>query len=175
MFGVAYLVCRVTGMLGMYNVPTNAMAPFVSKGDQVAAEGFSVRGRLPNRGDVITFTTEGIESPYMMASEPQKYIKRVVGLPGDRLVFKAGQLHVNDQPASALSGLTGIQYLPMGSLQDGKEVSVPPDHLFVMGDNSGNSADSRYWGPLPVRNVLQKYWFHYYRAPCSEAEPVPVR
>ncbi len=175
LLGLAYLVLKLTGFIGFYSVPTNAMAPFAVKGDHFFAERFSILGRLPERGDVITFTTEGIDSPYMMAPEPQTYIKRVVGFPKDRLAFKGDTLHLNDQPVSEFPALKDIQYVPMGSLQDGKEIIVPPDHLFVMGDNSGNSSDSRYWGPLPVKNILQKYWFHVYRAPRTGTETTPVR
>ena len=121
------------------------------------------------------FTTEGINSPYMTAPEPQIYFKRVIGLPGDRLSFQKDTLFVNDKPVGDYFPLNGIQYVPMGSLQDGKEIIVPPDHLFVMGDNSGNSSDSRYWGPLPVKNILQKYWFHVYRASRTGTETTPVR
>jgi len=165
---------KMAGMTGFFVVPANGMATFINKGDRVITEGLSVRSRLPDRGDVIVFTTEGISSAYMPPG-PVFYIKRVVGLPGDRLEFKGEVLHMNDRPVSTYFDTKDIHYLPLMSLADGKVLTVPAGHVFVMGDNSGNSSDSRYWGPLPVKNIRQKYWFHVYRAPRAEAEPVPVR
>lgn len=170
---VAWIVLGATGMVKLYSVPTDAMATFVSKGDQLIAEGFSILRGLPQRGDVVTFTTEGIKSPYMIGP-PVIYIKRVIGLPGDRLEFKGDILHINDKPVSEYFNVKGITHLPLMSLAPGKHVTVPADHLFVMGDNSGNSADSRYWGPLPVKNLRQKYWFHVkHGAEVSVAAPHP--
>lgn len=166
---------KMAGMTGFFVVPANGMATFINKGDRVITEGLSVRSRLPDRGDVIVFTTEGISSAYMPPGPPVFYIKRVVGLPGDRLEFKGEVLHMNDRPVSTYFDTKDIHYLPLMSLADGKVLTVPAGHVFVMGDNSGNSSDSRYWGPLPVKNIRQKYWFHVYRAPRAEAEPVPVR
>jgi signal peptidase I len=163
------VVLRMTGLVKPYSVPTSGMATFIRKGDHIIAEGFSILGKLPNRGDVVTFTTEGIKSPYMRMPEPAIFIKRVIGLPGDRLEFKEGVLHINDMPLSDYFDATGITHLPMMSLEKGS-VTVPPDHLFVMGDNSGNSLDSRYWGPLPVKNLRQKYWFHLIHGPAVEQD-----
>ncbi len=157
---VVWVVLAMTGMVKIYSVPTNAMATFVSKGDQLVAERISILRGLPQRGDVVTFTTEGIKSPYMSHSSPVIYIKRVIGLPGDRLEFKGDVLYINDRPVSEYFNTKAITYIPEMSLASGKNVTVPKDHLFVMGDNSGNSSDSRYWGPLPVDNLRQKYWFH---------------
>ena len=163
-----WAVLAMTGMMKIYSVPTNAMATFISKGDHIIAERFSMLGELPKRGDVVTFTTEGIKSPYM--SGPVIYIKRLVGLPGDRLEFKGDILHVNDRPVSEYFDTKGITYLPLMSLAAGSSVTVPKDHVFMMGDNSGNSSDSRYWGPLPVKNLRQRYWFHLKHGPPMEEE-----
>ncbi len=156
----AWAVLAMTGMMKTYSIPTNAMATFVSKGDQIVAERFSLLGKLPQRGEVVTFTTEGIKSSYINSPQPVIYIKRVIGLPGDRMEFKGEILHINDRPVSEYFDTKGITYLPLMRLAQGSSVTVPPDHLFMMGDNSGNSSDSRYWGPLPVENLRQKYYSH---------------
>lgn len=165
-----WALLAMTGMMKIYSVPTNAMATFLSKGDHIIAERFSLLGEMPERGAVVTFTTEGIKSPYMSHSPPVIYIKRLIGLPGDRLEFKGDILHVNDKPVSEYFDANGITYQPLMSLAPGKSVTVPKDHLFVMGDNSGNSSDSRYWGPLPVENLRQKYWFHLKHGPPMKEE-----
>ena len=165
-----WAVLATTGMVKTYSIPTNGMATFITKGDQIVAERFSLLGGLPQRGDVVTFTTEGIKSPYMRMPQPVIFIKRLIGLPGDRLEFKDGILQVNDRPVSSYFDAEGITHLPQMSLAPGKSVTVPMDHVFVMGDNSGNSLDSRYWGPLPVTNLRQKYLFHLKHGPPVEEE-----
>ena len=166
----AWAVLSTTGMLKTYSVPTNAMATFISKGDQIIAERFTMLSGLPKRGDVVTFTTEGIKSPYMRHSPPVIYIKRLIGLPGDCLEFKGEVLHVNDRPVSEYFDTNGITYLPQMSLAQGRSVTVTQDHVFMLGDNSDNSADSRYWGPLPVANLRQRYWFHLKHGPSMKEE-----
>jgi len=165
-----WAVLAMTGMMKLYSIPTNAMATFISKGDHIIAERFSMLGELPKRGDVVTFTTEGIKFIEMNAPDPQIYIKRIVGLAGDKLQFKDRKLHINGKPVQEYLDVARIHYLPLGLLAENKEYIVPADHLFMMGDNSGNSSDSRYWGPLPVKNLRQKYWFHVKHGPPIEEE-----
>lgn len=167
---VVWVVLALTGMTKIYSVPTNAMATFLTKGDQIVAERFSILNKLPSRGDVVTFTTEGIKFIEEHAPAPQIYIKRVVGLAGDRLQFKDGVLHINGKPVKEYFDVAHIHYVPIGLLSGNKEYTVPADHLFMMGDNSGNSSDSRYWGPLPVKNLRQKYWFHFKPGPSWKEE-----
>jgi signal peptidase I len=170
----AWALLSTTGMMKTYSVPTNGMAGFIRKGDQIVAERFSILYELPKRGDVVTFTTEGINSTYMRMKEPVIFIKRVIGLPGDRLEFKDDVLHINDRTVNECFDAKGIKHLPLMSLAQGKRIIVPQDHVFVMGDNSGNSLDSRYWGPLPVENLRQKYWFHVtHGPPVKEEKPQP--
>ena len=163
-----FVILRSANLVRPYLVPTNGMADFIRKGDHVMTEGFSILAGLPNRGDVVVFSTEGIKMPYMPPGPPEMYIKRVVGLPGDELEFKGEVLHINEKPVSEYFDVGEIRYLPLIRLVPGNRVKVPKDHLFVMGDNSANSSASRYWGPVPVKNLRQKYWFHYHRAEKTE-------
>ena len=119
-------------------------------------------GGTPKRGDVVVFRWPGDRS--------QAWVKRVVGLPGDRIQMRQGQLFINDHAAALKPDGIGeaeddnggsepayryIETLPggvshaifkmrdNGRLDNTPEVTVPPDRLFVMGDNRDNSADSR--------------------------------
>ena len=94
------ILLRATDQLGMFNIPTDAMAPFIRKGDTIIVQALTLHGRMPKRGDVITLSTEGIEALSLTARAPQIYIKRVVGLAGDRLQFKDGLLQINDKPVA---------------------------------------------------------------------------
>ncbi len=138
-----------------------------------------ILGALPERGDVVTFR--------WAADRAQVWVKRVVALPGDRVQMRAGQLWINGAPVrlvadgagemqtedgSTVSAPRYIETLPGGRshsifklpghhyLDDTPEIVVPAGHLFVMGDNRDNSADSRLSlglggvGLLPVEDVI---------------------
>ena len=138
-----------------------------------------VLGGTPKRGDVVVFRWPGDRS--------QAWVKRVVGLPGVRIQMRQGQLFINDHPDALKPDGSGfaeddrgggedayryVETLPNGvshaifklrdngRLDNTPEVTVPPDHLFVMGDNRDNSADSRVplreggVGLLPMDNLV---------------------
>jgi signal peptidase I len=177
-----------------YYIPSGSMEPTLLVGDELLATKFPygyssaslplsiawprterVLGALPQRGDVVVFRYPGDRS--------QVWVKRVIGLPGDRVQMRAGRLWINGEMAalkrdgSALTdeGMTAARYietLPGGRthpilklsgynvVDDTPEVVVPTDHLFVMGDNRDNSADSRIAtarggvGLLPVADLI---------------------
>jgi signal peptidase I len=181
-----------------FYVPSGSMEPTLLIGDALLAskypygygtaslpiqinlpESRRVFGETPKRGDVVVFRWPGDSS--------QAWVKRVVGLPGDRVQMRQGQLFINDHAASLTPDGTGeaeddnggvepayryIETLPggvahlifklrdNGRLDNTPEVTVPPGHLFVMGDNRDNSADSRVpvrdggVGLLPIDNLI---------------------
>jgi signal peptidase I len=168
-----------------FYVPSGSMEPTLLIGDALLASKFAygystaslpiqinlpetgrVFGDTPKRGDVVVFRWPGDRS--------QAWVKRVIGLPGDRVQMRQGQLFINDRPASLKPDGIGaaeddnggseparryVETLPggvsheifklydNGPLDNTPEVTVPPGRLFVMGDNRDNSADSR----VPVR------------------------
>jgi len=95
----------------------------------------------PKRGDVIVFK---FPDPDPKAA-PRDFIKRVIGLPFDEIKIVEGTVFIN---GTALKE----PYIAEPPWQDYQTV-VPADSLFVMGDNRNNSADSRYWGPMPLKNL----------------------
>ncbi len=117
----------------------------------------------PRRGDIVVF-----EYPRDVSKD---YIKRVIGLPGDTVEIRDGQVWVNgavlDQP---YLGDTKTFCLA-GYACDNGPLTVPPGHVFVMGDNRANSSDSREWGPLPLDRVIGKAWLIYF--PLTEWGLVP--
>jgi len=105
---------------------------------------------FPKRGDIVVFKYPD-KNPN---AAPRDFIKRVIGLPGDHIRIIEGIVSVNGVPLNE-------PYIAEPPWQD-FETRVPTDSLFVMGDNRNNSADSRYWGPMPLKNLKGQavllYW-----------------
>lgn len=95
----------------------------------------------PKRGDIVVF-----KFPDPDPNAPARdFIKRVIGLPGDEINIVEGTVFVNGTPLKE-------PYIAEPPWQDYR-TEVPADSLFVMGDNRNNSADSRFWGPMPLKNL----------------------
>ena len=170
-----------------FQIPSQSMEPTLSAGDFVVVSKYSYGLRLPvsgarvasvgspERGDVMVFFPPG---------DDRYFIKRVIGLPGDRIEFDGRALRINGDPAPAVAlarSPTGrrrdreayverlggreyqVRYSRMRS-SDAFSVTVHPGHYFVMGDNRDNSRDSRNWGQVPERNIVGRavaIWMHW--------------
>ena len=98
------------------------------------------------RGDVIVF-----DPPF---AAPEPYIKRVVGLPGEDITIRDGNVYINDV-------LMQESYIQVNFHSEGSW-DVPQDEIFVMGDNRNNSSDSRSWGTVPIENIIGRALFVYW-------------
>jgi signal peptidase I len=121
-------------------IPSGSMIPTLEIGDRVLVNKFIYRFTDPRRGDIIVF--ESVDN------SNEDLIKRVVGLPGDKIAVRGGKLFVNGEPQK--EPYTNKK-LPDRSFY--AQTTVPKNHVFVMGDNRANSADSRVFGPLPEKNI----------------------
>ncbi|MBE7472715.1 MAG: signal peptidase I [Anaerolineae bacterium] len=111
----------------------------------------------PQRGDVIVF-----EPPNRPGED---YVKRIIGLPGETVEIKAGQVFINGQPlAEPFQPTPGTYTMP-------NAVTVPEGQIFVLGDNRNNSNDSHNWGTLPLENIVGRAWLSYW--PPSEWGVIP--
>jgi signal peptidase I len=144
----------------------------IDTGDQVFVDKFSYNFVRPHRGDVFVFRTDHIlgirEDPE--AGAPY-YIKRLTGTPGDTLRIDSPNLYVNGAPARnfgirrVMSAIWPYRGYSQGQALLGnaeKTYTVPAHSYFAMGDNSYNSYDSRYWGPVPEENVVGRGLFVYW-------------
>ena len=141
---------------------------WLSTGDHVFVERFSLFFRPFKRGDVIVFNTENISSPTQPLGG-YYYIKRLVGLPGDTLQISDNILMIRPKgekefrPAWEFSDAFKKVYSLKGGYQGhkadgllslGGELTVPDGHYFALGDNTNFSLDGRNWGFIPRRNMV---------------------
>jgi signal peptidase I len=121
-------------------IPSASMVPTLKYGDRVLVNKFIYRFTEPERGDVVVFKS--------VQDDQQDLIKRVVGVPGDKISVRGGRLFVNDE-------LQREPYVnkKMPDRSFAAPTTVPQKHIFVMGDNRANSQDSRVFGPVPKENI----------------------
>jgi signal peptidase I len=151
------------------------MAFDIITGDQLFVDRITYHFVAPKVGQGFVFRTDNIHSPEMRDRRTgeqlqQYYIKRLVGVPGDKLEVRQPVLLRNGAPitgADAFGANNGQQgqyrgYFNIGLLSRGDVLTVPPQSYFAMGDNSGNSEDGRYWGFVPAKDVVGRPMFVYY-------------
>jgi signal peptidase I len=195
---VLVVMAAKTAIAEPFYVPSGSMEPTLLIGDELLATKYPygygsaslpsfivlpnthrLFGALPKRGDVVVFRWPGDRS--------QIWVKRVIGLPGDHIMLRRGEVFINGKPATLTPDGTGqaenedgsrataaryIETLPGGRkhtifkltnfdpLDNVPDTVVPPGHVFVMGDNRDNSADSRVpvraggVGMLPVQDLV---------------------
>jgi signal peptidase I len=157
--------------------------PFISfdiiTGDQLFVDRASYHFMRPKVGQGFVFRTDHIESQFMQDPTTggpleQYYIKRLVGVPGDRLEIREPVLYRNGAPitgsiAFAANNKREGKYkgyfnspIPGTYLRRGETLNVSDGHYFALGDNSGNSQDGRYWGFVPAKDVVGRPLFVYY-------------
>ena len=138
-------------------------------GDKLFVDRMSYHFVRPKAGDGFVFRTGGIKSPYLNVD--QYYIKRLVGVPGDRLEIREPVLYRNEAPIEGAEafdwnnrreGKYRGYFNGPHLLRRGQTVEVPEGKFMALGDNSGNSLDSRYWGYVPEEDVIGRPLFIYY-------------
>lgn len=134
-------------------VKGDSMVPNFHSGDYLIIDEISYRFNAPKRGEVIVFKYP--ENP------SQKFIKRIVGLPGDTVEIRDGQVILYDKDNN--QQVLEESYLPSSKETYGNiKVSLGSDQYFVLGDNRPYSSDSRTWGPLPKSNIIGKVFMRVF-------------
>ncbi|MDP4125964.1 MAG: signal peptidase I [Bacillota bacterium] len=131
-------------------IPTGSMLPTIQLEDRVIVDKifFKYFDHI-SPGDIIVF------HPPPSAHATDDFIKRVVGVAGDKVEIRNHTTYVNDQPVYE-------PYVTDKSKNDFGPIVVPKDSVFVMGDNRNNSDDSRIWGFLPTQNITGRTLFRYW-------------
>ncbi len=134
-------------------IPSGSMEPTLRTGDRILVGKFTYRIWEIQRGDIIVFR-------YPL--NPNKdFVKRVVGLPGERVDIKDGLVMINGKPLNEVYP-TALPGSDRACASNYGPETVPDDALFVLGDNRCNSEDSRFFGFVPIKNVVGRalavYW-----------------
>jgi signal peptidase I len=140
-------------------IPSGSMEPTLQVGDRILVNKLSYHLHSVHRGDIVVFSKPPAEN--CGGPEVNDLVKRVVGLPGERISVSGGYVDINgkrldetwlpaSKQASTVSGPQGTPY----SLTH--PYLIPANHYFVMGDNRTDSCDSRYWGTIPKGLIVGK-------------------
>jgi signal peptidase I len=144
----------------LYYSPRNAMAPTIQAGDKFIVKRPS--GYFPKRGDIITFK--------FPEDRAVIFLKRVIAFGGESVEIKEGSVYIDGNKLE-LPSIKNIHYLSMGSFGlTGNPYIVPDQSIFVLGDNSKNSRDSRFWGVFPEEDVIGKAYKIYW--PLNRMGPI---
>jgi signal peptidase I len=159
-------------------IPSGSMLQTLQINDRLIVDKLSYRFQNPQRGDIVVFmppqkaiscfnsfpdsdqsanwsnpptNTNNQNNPKLRDA----FIKRVIGLPGDKVQVKGDKVFINGKqlPEKYTGTPTNYQFGP---------VTVPPNSYLVLGDNRQNSCDSHYWGPVPRENILGKAVFRFW-------------
>ncbi|WP_083636826.1 signal peptidase I [Leptolyngbya sp. 'hensonii'] len=135
-------------------IPSDSMVPTLEVRDRLVVEKISYRFHPPQFGDIIVFDPP-IQLQKQGFDRDQAFIKRVIALPGQTVQVKGGKVYVDG---------TALQepYIAEAPAYETKLLTVPENHLFVMGDNRNNSNDSHVWGFLPIPNVIGHASFRFW-------------
>lgn len=158
-------------------IPSGSMKPTLIEGDRIFVERFSRFYSTPKRGDIMVFYP-----PFeKLSNSPMKvfarltgffckdiaYIKRVVGMPGDKFEIKADEtgkytVYINDKPMEEPYIKSPYDYMPCSEAMNCGPAVIPPKYYLMLGDNRGNSQDGRYWGFLSEDRFIGKAVFLFW-------------
>lgn len=140
-------------------VSGSSMAPNLHDGDYLLIDEISYRVREPKRGEIVVFRAPPNPSA--------RYIKRIIGLPGETVELREGEIIISDKEGKRM---LGEPYIPNGVKMENQKMTLKEEEYFVLGDNRSFSSDSRSWGPLAERNIVGRAFFRV--LPVSSAETI---
>lgn len=167
-------------------IPSGSMRPTLVEGDRIVVEKLTKYPNIiknhafentPKRGDIMIFYPPYVElktNPWAVFSrltgffcKDIAYIKRVVGLPGEKIEIKqssdgSSKVYINDKPLDEEYILSEYDYTKCRANMYCGPFVIPEGHYFMMGDNRGNSQDSRYWGTLPKERFIGRAVFVFW-------------
>jgi signal peptidase I len=181
----------ITFIVQAFEIPSSSMEPTLLIGDHVFVNREQFAPRTPWVGPILPYRNIRREDivVFLSPAEPGLYVvKRIIGVPGDRIHLRDGVVYRNGEklnepyvihqagadngnpyrdnfpavPPSDYNNVVPEWQLTMKQYIQGDDVLVPPQHYFAMGDNRDVSYDSRYWGFIPRENVIGRPMFIYW-------------
>jgi signal peptidase I len=157
-----------------YRIPSESMEPTLDVGERVLVSRVNYHLGSPDRADIVVFHPPAGANGNRCGATPRpgqpcplptpqrsglNFIKRIVAVPGDTLRIEGGHAIVNgkiqkESFTRPCGGGTGCDFPT--------ELKIPPGHYFMMGDNRGESDDSRFWGPVPKKWLIGQAFFTYW-------------
>ena len=138
-----------------HQVKGKSMIPAFEDAEYLLTNKITYRFNNPQRGDIVIF-----KSPQ---NKKYDYIKRIIALPGEKISLKDGKIFINGSSLNESLYLPENIYTKGGNfLAEEKELEIPENQYFVVGDNRLNSSDSREWGYITMENIIGKAWLIYW-------------
>jgi signal peptidase I len=137
-----------------HKISGQSMMPNFPDSEYLLTEKVTYYMRDPERGDVVVFTPP--------VSETDEFIKRVIALPGEKVMVKDGHVYIGGTLLKEPYLKDTLVTASGTFLTEGLEYEVPEGKYIVMGDNRPNSSDSRYWGPITKKAMSGRAWIIYW-------------
>ncbi len=163
---IAIVLAIKAWVVNPYRIPSSSMEPTLHCAepgdgcvarfsDRVLANRFIYHFKEPERGDIVVFETP--PEARTRCGAGGTFVKRLIGLPGDRIAEREGAVYVNGKRLAE-------PYLKPGQREDATfpERRIGEGQYFMMGDNRGQSCDSRVWGPVPRENIIGEVFAVYW-------------
>ncbi|HUB34364.1 MAG TPA: signal peptidase I [Bryobacteraceae bacterium] len=153
-FSVFIAIVMIVFIYQPVKVEGTSMMPTLANQERIFINKFTYRFGLGNveRGDTVVF--------WYPQDTTKSYIKRVIGLPGDRIRIQDGEVYVDGR--QLVEDYVPEEFRDYTSWHDGQEQTVPAGRYFVLGDHRNQSSDSRMWGYVPRANIYGKAVFVYW-------------
>ena len=165
---IAFILAMIirTFIVQAFKIPTGSMRTTLMEGDRILVNKFIYGAKIP----FTDFRLPGLRAPqvgdvivFIYPEDPKRdFIKRLIAVGGEKVQIKNGTVYINAKPLEG-EVFNQTYYYNRGTYgRLGLEITVPAESYYVLGDNSGSSRDSRYWGFVPGKNVLGKAFLIYW-------------
>jgi len=159
-----------TFVVQAFRIPSGSMMKTLLIGDQILVDKLVYKFRDPKRGEIIVFKYP--------QDKTRDFIKRLIGLPGEKLEVKDRVVYINDKPINGSKYVYhehGGNYLPTVPRDNFGPITIPEGRYFMMGDNRENSMDSRWWGYLDREDIIGRAFIIYWSRDSSKFFPAGIR
>ncbi len=170
-----------TFIVQAFKIPSGSMLPTLQIGDHILVSKFSYGVKMPFSGKVLIPVSDPEPNDIVVFEFPRDpqldYIKRVIAVAGDKVEVRDKKIYINGKPFNDQHGVFSDPHIipaSSGPRDNYGPVTVPPHHIFVMGDNRDNSFDGRFWGFVDLNAVRGKafliYWSWDVRKPLLSVD-----